>query len=207
MTPELSIHAAPAPEPRARLSAKVAAAMGVEPVLLLETLLLAAAGLLALFGLAFLAGRDATPAWAHVVEQEGDHVSVQALTDALIADPGGVVLVDVRPEEEFAQWHLPGAVNLDLPALLGPRGARVLDEAGGKLVVLVSNGMTHPAQAWVELRRRGHRNVRVLEGGLTQLKHEVLTPPSLRGPISPQSAEREAPRFHAMQAWLKKSRP
>lgn len=205
MTPELSIDAAPAPAPRARLFEKLAAAMGVEPVLLLETLLLATIGMLALFGLAFLAGRDATPAWAHAVEVEGDHLSVQALTDALLADAGRVVLIDVRPADEFAQWHLPGAVNLDLPELLGPRGARVLDEAGGELVVLVSNGMTHPAQAWVELTRRGRRNVRVLEGGLTQLKHEVLTPPSLRGPISTQSAEREARRFHAMQAWLKKS--
>jgi rhodanese-related sulfurtransferase len=197
--------ALPAPA-RARLWPRLAAALHVEPVLLLETLLIGALGLSTLFGLAFWAGRDAAPAWAQVVENGGDHISIERFAETIAASPEQVVLVDVRPEEEFAGWHLPGAVNLDLPALLGPRGARVLDEADGKLVVLMSNGMVHPAQAWVELTRRGRRNVRVLEGGLADFKLQALTPPSLRGPMSRGRAEREVARFHAMQSWLHSGR-
>ena len=192
----------PRPAADGRLFRRLASALHVEPVLLLETLLIGALGVATLFGLAFWAGRDAAPAWAQVVESGGDHVTATELADALLASPEGVLLVDVRPVDEFEAWHLPGAVNLDLPELLGPRGARVLDEAKGKLVVLASNGMVHPAQAWVELTRRGRRDVRVLEGGLSDFQREVLTPPSLRGPVSRAHAEREAARFQAMQAWL-----
>ena len=89
--------------------------------------------------------------------------------------PDRLLIVDVRPAEEYARWHLPGAVNLDLVALLGPEGAATLDAAADKTVVLVSNGMTHPAQAWVALTQAGRENVRILEDGLTGLIDRVLT--------------------------------
>lgn len=178
----------------------------LEPRLLLRVFVTAVVGLTALLGLAWYAGRDAAPAWAQLIEQEGDHIDVRALSDALIAAPDRVLLVDVRPEDEFAQWHLPGAVNLSLPALLGPRGAKVLRAHDDQLIVLTSNGMVHPAQAWVELTRRGYRNVRVLEGGLTDFKREALTPPSLRGPMSRAHADAEQQRFVALQAWLTSGR-
>jgi rhodanese-related sulfurtransferase len=168
----------------------------------LTVVLTAVVGVSSLLGLAWYAGRDATPAWARLVEEEGDHLDVRELADALIAAPERVLLVDVRPEDEFAQWHLPGAVNLSLPVLLGPKGAAVLRAAEGKRIVLLSNGMVHPAQAWVELTRRGYRDVFVLEGGLTDFKREALTPPSLRGPVSRERAEAERQRFVALQAWL-----
>lgn len=166
------------------------------------TLAMAAAGLGAIVVLANLSGRVAAPSWAKAIEQEGDHVTARELADQLLAHPSEVVVVDVRPASEFALWRIPGAVNLSLPQLLGSEGSALLKRAGENKVVIVSNGMVHPGQAWVELTRRGHRNVRVLEGGLTTFKREVLTPPSLRGPISEERARDEWPRFQAAQAFF-----
>lgn len=141
-------------------------------------------------------------AWTETVEQEGDHIKAVDLADRLMADAGDTVLVDVRPAYEFAAWHLPGAVNLSVPQVVGADGAALLDSSADKLVVLYSNGMVHPAQAWMELARRGHSNVRVLEGGLTEFKRDVLTPPSLRGPISEARAQTELPKFQAARAFF-----
>lgn len=120
------------------------------------------------------------PAWASAVEAGEDHVTPRDLAGLLRDDASRVLVVDVRPPDEFAAFHLPGAINLDLPRLLGAPGEALLDAHGDGLIVLCSNGMTHPAQAWVELVRRGRTNVRVLEDGLDGYLRDVLMPPSLR---------------------------
>ncbi|MDP1830265.1 MAG: rhodanese-like domain-containing protein [Archangium sp.] len=188
------------------LNLEAAAAPNLNTKHLAKTLALGLAGLALIVALAGLAGREAAPAWAKAIEQESDHVTPRELADQLLSQPQAVVLVDVRPASEFGQWHLPGAHNLSLPQLLGSEGKALLKRAGDKRVVLVSNGMVHPGQAWVELTRRGHGNVRVLEGGLTAFKHEVLTPPSLRGPMSEERASDELTRFQAAQALFGRGR-
>lgn len=177
---------------------------------IVQTLAVAAVGVGLILVLADSGGKPADKAgaasenvsWAEAVEQEGDHIKPRELADRMLAKKGDTVLVDVRPSEEFVAWHLPGAVNLSVPRVLGAEGEALLAGAGDKLVVLYSNGMVHPGQAWAELARRGHSNVRVLEGGLTDFKREVLTPPSLRGPISEARAKAERPRFLAAKAFF-----
>lgn len=142
-------------------------------------------------------------AFAAPVEDEGDHIKPRDLADRMMASASSVVAVDVRPDYEFAEYHLPGAVNLTVPEVLGDKGMALLEASAGRLVVLYSNGMVHPAQAWVELARQGYgAQVRVLEGGLTQFKRDVLTPPSLRGPISEARAKAAHPRFLRAKAFF-----
>ncbi len=138
--------------------------------------------------------------WPQAIEAGADHITPADLAGRLLADPHSVLMVDVRPADEFAAYHLPGAVNLDLPDLLGARGTELLAAHAGDLVVLYSNGMTHPAQAWVELARRGHADVRVLEDGLDGFVRDVLTPPSLRGAMTQARAAQAEPAFTAAVA-------
>lgn len=139
------------------------------------------------------------PAWAHEVEAGRDHVDLDTFARWFATERHTLLVVDVRPADEYAAFHLPGAVNVDLVRLLGPEGADLLAAHANRRVVLVSNGMTHPGQAWVELVRRGHRNVTVLEEGLDGLKRQWLTPPSLRGATTARRVGEETPAF---RAWL-----
>ncbi|MDZ4773320.1 MAG: rhodanese-like domain-containing protein [Planctomycetota bacterium] len=135
--------------------------------------------------------REATasvPNWPAVVEAGADHITPRDLALRMLRDPSSVLLVDVRPSSEFEQFHLAGATNLDLTALLGARGEQLFAENTGRMIVLCSNGMTHPGQAWVELARRGRNDVRVLEDGLDGFVRDVLTPPSLDGTTSAADA-------------------
>ena len=132
------------------------------------------------------------PAWARAIEAGDDHLPAAEFARRLVEAPESLLVVDVRPADEFAAFHLPRSVNLDLTRLLGPEGDALLDANADRMVVLVSNGMTHPAQAWVELARRGRTNVRVLEDGLDGLRATHLTPPSLRGPTTEARARADA---------------
>jgi thiosulfate/3-mercaptopyruvate sulfurtransferase len=153
------------------------------------------------------AANAAPPAWAATVEAGLDHLTPEALARTLVEGAGDLLLVDLRPAAEFATFHLPGSVNLDLVLLLGPEGTALLDAHAGRDVVLVSNGMTHPAQAWVALREAGRTNVRILEEGLDGFVRRVLTPPSLKGPTTAARAGADRPLFEAVRARVLGTRP
>ncbi|HEV2301297.1 MAG TPA: rhodanese-like domain-containing protein, partial [Stellaceae bacterium] len=80
---------------------------------------------------------------------------------------GAVTLLDVRPEDEFAQGHLPGALNLPLAQL-----ARRLSELpAAREVVAYCRGpwCVLSFEAVALLRGRGYR-VRRLEDGFPEWK-------------------------------------
>lgn len=80
---------------------------------------------------------------------------------------GDVVLLDVRPEDEFGLGHLPGALNIPLRALEQrlaelPRGQEIVAYCRGPYCVL-------SFEAVASLRARGFR-VRRLEAGFPEWK-------------------------------------
>ena len=58
-------------------------------------------------------------------EFDGSHVSADAFAAAVEAE--GVTVIDVRSPEEFAEGHLPGAVNVDVQAPSFPAEIAELD--------------------------------------------------------------------------------
>ena len=112
------------------------------------------------------------------VEQAGDHVDPMDLAHRVISGKSKITLVDLRSGEDYARFHLRGAIHIPL-ATLAQEADRRLPRDG--LVVLYSNGTTHAAQAWTELRHWGWTNVKVLTDGLIGFWRECLTPPSLDG--------------------------
>jgi len=120
------------------------------------------------------------------IEAAKDHMEPEELADRLIQGDAGLVLVDIRPAEEYAEFHIRGAVNMamaDLPEALAGR------ENKG-IIVLYSNGMTHPAQARDALFRLGYTNVYMLTDGLVGFVDGILKPASLR--MEPLPAEQTA---------------
>lgn len=135
------------------------------------------------------------------IETGADHIGAKDLARELLAAPTDVVLVDVRPPEEFAAYHLPGAVNLTVPEVCGDAGAALFAQKP-RLVVLYSNGPAHPAQAWVELQRQGRTNVVVLDGGLDGWKATVLMPPSLRDGATEAGSKAEFASWQLQRAFF-----
>lgn len=104
------------------------------------------------------------------IEAEEDHVTATEVALWLRARRPRLRIVDLRPPEEFAAGHLPGAENQALRELVA--AAFAPDEK----VVLVSAGGAHAAQGWVLLAARGVRDVHTLAGGYDVWLREVMYP-------------------------------
>ncbi|HUU97442.1 MAG TPA: rhodanese-like domain-containing protein [Phycisphaerae bacterium] len=128
-----------------------------------------------------------TPNLLADIEAAGDHMEPEELADRLLASDSGLLLVDVRPAAEFNAFHIRGAQNVvlnELETYLQPYQNR-------GLIVLYSNGMTHPAQARDYLFGRGFQNAYILTDGLTGFIERCLKPVSLRaGPVPENVAAR-----------------
>jgi len=111
-----------------------------------------------------------------------DHIEPAELADRLLGGDPWMRLIDIRTPGEFATFHIRSAVNVqvaDLPGTLGPHKNQ-------GLIVIYSNGMTHPAQVRDSLFRLGFKNVYFLTDGLEGFIKTCLKPVSLRTePVSP----------------------
>jgi thiosulfate/3-mercaptopyruvate sulfurtransferase len=116
-----------------------------------------------------------------------DHIEPEELADRLSSRDSNIVVIDVRPPEEYVRFHIRGAVNVVLPDLPD----FVEKQKGKGFIVLYSNGMVHPAQARDALYRMGYRNIYILTDGLVGFIGRCLKPASLRSePIPPALANR-----------------
>jgi rhodanese-related sulfurtransferase/DNA-binding transcriptional ArsR family regulator len=82
---------------------------------------------------------------------------------------GSVIILDVRPADEFAMGHIPGARNVSLPGL--ERMASTLDP--GTEIVAYCRGpyCIYAHQAVAALRKQGF-NARRLDGGLPEWRED-----------------------------------
>ncbi|MFZ7113065.1 MAG: YeeE/YedE thiosulfate transporter family protein [Desulfatiglandales bacterium] len=163
----------------------------------------AAAAILLLFagGLFILPKRPPLPAaplarheYHTQVLQARDYIDPTELADQIMKAEPGLVVVDIRPREDYDAFHLRGAISIPLDTLVLEPEEKLPRDG---VVVLYSNGTTHAAQAWIELRRRGWTNLKVLTGGLLGFWRECLTPPSLRGAADQETSQQALDAFQA----------
>jgi rhodanese-related sulfurtransferase len=147
-----------------------------------------AAGLLALVAL-FIGNPSGTSGvtidpqeLARIVQSETDHVSVETLADWIIQGKADYRLIDLRSDTAFAQYHIPGAENVQLTALSGYGLLR------NEKIILYSDGGIHSAQAWFLLKAREYRGVYLLRGGLEEWKEKILFPTAPEIPTAEQAA-------------------
>src|SRR6476469_5507307 len=109
-------------------------------------------------------------ALADEIEHESDHVTALELAEWIRQRRPGLRVVDVRPDSEYAAYHIPTAERIPLATLattsFDPRST----------VVLYSEGGAHAAQGWVLLRTAGVRNVFFLRGGILDWMDDVMNP-------------------------------
>lgn len=120
-------------------------------------------------------------ALAEAIANESDHIAAEELAKWLIDKKPDLLVVDMRSAEEFAQYHIPGAVNIPFAELFEGESQEML--SGDKTIVLYSNGSTHAAQAWVLLKQMGIESF-VLLGGLNYWTEAILNPQAPSGLVA-----------------------
>lgn len=84
-------------------------------------------------------------------------------------------LIDIRPQNEFEKFSLPGSVNIPIDNILSPDYTDLFDQ-DLKLNVFYGNGNTQANEAWMLLRQLGYKNIYVLKGGLNYWAETILNP-------------------------------
>ncbi len=82
-------------------------------------------------------------------------------------------VVDVRKAEDFAQFSLPGSVNIPLADIISPVSLNTLRTASGQ-PVLVSYSTTDAEAAWLSASRAGVENLKLLKGGLNGFVEDIF---------------------------------
>ena len=102
-------------------------------------------------------------------------VTADVVADMIIKKDPTLRLIDVRSQEEFEKFSLPGAKNIPSANLLSEEYADILNQ-DVKMNVLYSNGTLAANEAWMITRQLGYTNNYVLEGGLNYWFDAILNP-------------------------------
>jgi len=109
------------------------------------------------------------------VNTRTQYVTPDAVADMIIKKDPSLRLIDVRSQEEFEKFSLPGAINIPVTDLLSDQYADILDQ-DIKMNIFYSNGSLTANEAWMITRQLGFNNNFVLEGGLNYWFDAILNP-------------------------------
>jgi rhodanese-related sulfurtransferase len=102
-------------------------------------------------------------------------VAADVVADMIIKKDPSLRLIDIRSQEEFEKFSLPGAINIPVTDLLSDQYSDILNQ-DIKMNVFYSNGTLASNEAWMVTRQLGYTNNYVLEGGLNYWFDAILNP-------------------------------
>lgn len=119
-----------------------------------------------------------------------DRISAAELKRLIMDLPGSFELVDVRPENHFADFHLPGSVNVHVADLISDPGFLV---GAGPLILVDRDGSIAMAAGGI-LSQKTERPVKVLYGGLDAYWSESkgISPIAAGSSLAPAAKEKPA---------------
>lgn len=118
-----------------------------------------------------------------LVYERAQFYSPDEIADMIVNKDPELQLIDVRKEDEYEKFSLPGAINIPITDLLSDEWRDYLDQ-DVKINVFYSNGTVLANEAWMITRQLGFRNNYVMEGGLNYWT-EVISNPSRPKNVSP----------------------
>jgi rhodanese-related sulfurtransferase len=102
-------------------------------------------------------------------------ITPETVADMIVKKDPVLQLIDVRSQDEFEKFSLPGAINIPITDLLSEKYVEIFDQ-DVKMNVFYSNGTLVANEAWMLTRQLGYNNNYVLEGGLNYWFEAILNP-------------------------------
>lgn len=102
--------------------------------------------------------------------QGADLISVEDLANSLVKGDMDFRLIDLRTEEEYTKYFIPGSENISVADLNNS------DLMRNEKILLYDEDNLTSSQAWFLLKTDEYKGVYVLKGGLKEWKDKVLFP-------------------------------
>ncbi|WP_163322297.1 rhodanese-like domain-containing protein [Draconibacterium mangrovi] len=103
------------------------------------------------------------------------YVTTDQVAKMIIQGDPSLLMIDVRPADEYAEYALPGSVNIPLEELLNEGNMGYFGVPGVK-VVFISNDDIRADQTWVLTKRLGVDGTYVMKGGLNCWMQTIIEP-------------------------------
>jgi sulfur-carrier protein adenylyltransferase/sulfurtransferase len=103
------------------------------------------------------------------------YIAPDVVADMIVKKDPSLQLIDVRSQDEFDKYSLPGSVNIPLVDMLSDKYSDMLNQ-DIKMNVFYSNGTITANEAWMITRQLGYKNNYVLEGGLNYWFEVIMNP-------------------------------
>jgi len=102
-------------------------------------------------------------------------IAPETVADMIIKKDPSFQLIDVRSQEDFEKFSLPGAINIPVIDLLSDKYTDLLNQ-DTRMNIFYANGTITANEAWMVTRQLGYKNNYVLEGGLNYWFEAILNP-------------------------------
>jgi rhodanese-related sulfurtransferase len=109
------------------------------------------------------------------IQLQNHIISIDEMANALINNDPEYQLIDLRSEEEFKEFSIPGAMNIPFDKLFTQEFIPYIDQVARKNV-FYSNGTTLSSEAWMLTKQKGIQNNYILIGGLNNWYATILNP-------------------------------
>jgi rhodanese-related sulfurtransferase len=101
------------------------------------------------------------------------YLSVDQVTHRIIENDPTLLLIDLRPSDQFKNFALPGAINLNPDSLLSQYGTDLLGQAG-KDKLLYGNSDLIAEKAWLVCTRYSVNRLYIMKGGMNEWYNTII---------------------------------
>lgn len=120
------------------------------------------------------------------IVEKSRYLSVDQVTHRIIESDPTLMLIDLRPADQFKTFALTGAINIQPDSLLSKSSFELLQQVG-KDKVLYSNSDLLSEKAWMICSRYSVSRIYIMKGGLNEWFNTIIKEQSASG--TPSSAE------------------
>ncbi|MBV5314199.1 MAG: rhodanese-like domain-containing protein [Prolixibacteraceae bacterium] len=107
------------------------------------------------------------------VVEKSRYLSVDLVTHRIIENDPTLLLIDLRPVDQFKLFALPRAVNIQPDSLLTATTLALMNQAG-KDKVLLSNSDLTSEKAWLIATRSSVTRIYVMKGGINEWFNTII---------------------------------
>jgi len=109
------------------------------------------------------------------ITEKSRFLSVDLVTHRIIENDPTLLLIDLRPVNEFKAFALPGAINIQPDSILSASTLELLNQPGKDKVLYANSDLT-AEKAWLLGTRYSVYRLYIMKGGLNEWYNTIIKP-------------------------------
>jgi len=109
------------------------------------------------------------------ITEKSRFLSVDLVTHRIIENDPTLLLIDLRPADQFKAFALPGSINIQPDSLLSVTTLELLNQPGKDKILYANSDLT-AEKAWLLATRYSVDRLYILKGGLNEWYNTIIKP-------------------------------